>query len=337
MRTLDRGRFFVTAALLAVLAGCSGPSASGTDEAALPGAQAALKPASSSYMLPRARDAKELLYATDTYNNVVDVYDFHARVQVGQIGSLKEPTRGCVDAKGNVWIAQADVNLIVEYPRASIVGIHTLATSARPFGCAVSPNGDLAVANWNQGLSPGNVEVFKGAAGTPATYTCPGFEFYPYSPAYDDKGNLFVEAIVSPQNEQRGVCVLRAGSNAFVPVSLNVPLHYGGAAVWDGKYVTLTDMIGSPSSTTIYRVRFSHSGGLIAIGQTSISGIEMSQPFVFDGANTPLSRRQGHAFVGPYGRSHIGIWTYPAGVRKGAPFRLIPAAQPLGEIISVRV
>ena len=87
---------------------------------------------------------------------------FERRTDVGLIAGLKRtyrPVRRC--QTGDVWIAQADGHEVVEYPRASLKQIRVVQTSARPFGCAVAPNGDLAVANFDEAARPVTSRFFK--------------------------------------------------------------------------------------------------------------------------------------------------------------------------------
>jgi hypothetical protein len=340
MRIFGFGRCTVgLGALLIVVVGCGGSSSRIQGLANLPPAASTDSGSFKSYMLPQARDAKYLLYVSSFFFGIVHVFDFRTRKEVGLIAGFNEPTGQCVDANGDIWIAQADGHEVVEYPRASLAQIRSVQTNARPFGCSVAPNGDLAVADFDEGSAPGDVEVFKGGAGAPTVYTCNGFGYYPNSPGYDDKGNLFVEGIVSLQQNTAGVCVLAAGGNSLNPESTDFQLHLGGSAMWDGRYMTLADINQGRSfrdSTLIYRVSISSSGSLTKVGTTKIPHSNMRQAFILGAKNTPINERQGTVVVGPDGY-HITRWKYPSGVKNSVPYVLVPNEVPFGESISIKI
>lgn len=326
-------------ALLIAVAGCGGGANSPGVATGIPPAQPPQKAQYKSYMLPQARSAKYLLYASSFYYGLVHVFDFRRRTDVGLIAGLNEPTGQCVDANGDVWIAQADGHEVVEYPRASLKQIRVVQTSARPFGCAVAPNGDLAVANFDEGSAPGNVEIFKNGSGTPATYTCGSFGYYPFSPGYDDKGNLFVEALESLGKDTVGLCMLAAGGETLHPVSTDLSFRQGGGAMWDGKYMTLGATGPDPVSrfsTTLYRVTISPSGGLTRVGTTLIRRARIPQPFILGAKNTPENMQQGTVLVGP-DDYHVTRWKYPSGVKSSVPYVMVPNEVPFGESISISI
>jgi hypothetical protein len=324
-------------AALIALAGCGG---AGSPPAGVPEAPSGTAPAKESfksYMLPQARTAKRLLYVSSFYYGIVHVFDYETHAAVGLIAGLEEATGQCVDGKGDVWISLADPQEVVEYPRASLKQIRAVHTSARPFGCSVAPNGDLAVANFDEGSSPGSVQVFKPGSDSPATYTCSGFGYYPFSPGYDDENNLYVEAEVSLQETTVGLCELPAHGNALAPVTVNVPLHYGGSAMWDGTNMTISDVSQSQSyrdTSYIYRVAASPSGGLTVVGTTEFPNSNVKQPFIVGWKNTPLNRKTGGIVVAG-SNNHIAKWTYPDGRRKGVPFKMVPAEVPFGQAVSI--
>jgi hypothetical protein len=337
MRIFSLARYAVgSATVLAILAAC-GAGTGLESGVGSPAVQPANRSDIKSYMLPQARSAKYLLYASSFFFGAVHVFDLKKDVEVGTIAGFTEPTGQCVDAKGDVWIALADPYSVVEYPRASLREIRSLHTDGRPFGCSVAPNGDLAVANFDQrDGSPGNVDVFKNASGSPTKYTCSGLGYY-LSPGYDNNGNLFVEAWVSLGQTKVGVCMLPAGGNTLAPASINVALHYGGGAMWDGKYMTLTDRYDDPSfrySTLIYRVTVSGSGGLTVVGKTLLLKSNISQPFLLGSKNTPVNQTEGPLLVGP-DNYHVTEWSYPSGKKRGVPFVMVPSEVPFGESISI--
>ena len=335
----DGYRAMLAGALLAAVAGCAGSSGQIAGSSALPRALPASRGHSQSYMLPQARNAKYLLYVSSFYYGIVHVFDFRTRAVVGEINGFNEPTGQCVDAKGDIWIAEADGHQVVEYPRASLKQIRAVQTYARPFGCSVAPNGDLAVADFDEGSAPGDVEVFKNGSGKPVVYKCNGFGYYPNSPGYDDKGNLFVEGLVSLQQDQIGLCVLPAGGSSLNPVDAGIAFHEGGGAMWDGKYMTLADVFHDQNfrdSTAIYRVSTTASGGITWVGTTVLRDTRIPQPFILGTKNTPVNLQQGFVLVGP-DNYHITRWKYPSGVKNSVPYVIEPNDVPFGESISIGI
>lgn len=323
-----------------VLVGLSGCGGAGSPPSLLPERPSMTAPAKESfksYMLPQARTAKRLLYVSSFYYGIVHVFDYDTHASVGLIAGLQEATGQCVDGKGDVWISLADPQEVVEYPRASLKQIRVVHASARPFGCSVAPNGDLAVANFDEGSSPGNVQVFKPGSDSPATYTCSGFGYYPFSPGYDDKNNLYVEAEVSLQQTTVGLCELPAHGNVLAPVALNVPLRHGGSAMWNGTNMTISDVSRSQSyqdTSYIYAVAASPSGGLTVVGTATFPNSNFMQPFIVGRKNTPVNRKTG-GIVLAAANHRIAKWTYPDGRREGAPFKMVPREVPFGQAVSI--
>jgi hypothetical protein len=130
------------------------------------------------------------------------------------------------------------------------------------FGCSVSPNGDLVVGNFDVGSAPGSIQAFKNASGSPKQYTCPSYGYYE-PPGYDGKGNLYVEVLVNLEGLNVGVYRLPSRGTSLQPVKVNVTINSGGSAMWDGKYITFTEVNYKNSYTTaIYQTKESPSGDL---------------------------------------------------------------------------
>src|ERR1700735_5086206 len=107
MRIFGFGRCTIgLGALLIAIAGCGGGSSRIQGLANLPPAASTANGSFKSYMLPQARDAKYLVYVSSFFYGIVHVFDFRKRGEVGLIAGLNEPTGQCVDANGDIWIAQ---------------------------------------------------------------------------------------------------------------------------------------------------------------------------------------------------------------------------------------
>jgi hypothetical protein len=310
----------------AMLSGCSGsrPPASG---AVIPQNASTRTTPMHSWMLPQAKSVKRLLYVSDFTGGVVYVFDYETGTSEGTLTGFNEPTGQCVDAVGDVWIAQADGQSVTEYAHGGTTPIKQLATSGRAFGCSVSPNGDLAVGNFDVGSAPGSIQVFKGASNPPTQYSCHGFGYFS-SPGYDGKGNLYVEVFTTLQRPVSGVCLLPSGGSALQPVTLNAKIGATGSTMWDGKYITLTDEDYNGTYTTaVYQAAESASGNLTVVGTTRMSDPQGRpaggmQPFILGKKNTPKNMQQATVIVG-LGDGVVGYWRYPQG---GTPQKMQPQA-----------
>ncbi|MFZ0032772.1 MAG: hypothetical protein WAK84_12965 [Candidatus Cybelea sp.] len=276
---------------------------------------------------------------SDEVENVVDEYN----ATLITLPGFNEPYGECVDARGDTWITNFSGESVVEYARGGKQPIAALNTNGYSIGCAVSPTGDLAVANFSGPNGIGDIEVFKHAAGTPSEYSNQE-EYYVWPPGYDNNGNLFVEA--QTYKGGVGVAELPAGGSSLEPVSINETIHYPGSVMWDGKYITLTDQDagGNPSSpaTTIYQMRERRSGGLTVVGSTPLkdncngSQVDVVQPFIAGRKNTPVNTRQGEVVIAGNlsCENRVDAWKYPAGGQPIAVASPVPAFA-YGQAVSV--
>ncbi len=294
-----------------------------------------------SWMAREAKKLDKLVYVSEWPHGPVSVYDYRTMHIVGKLEGFNEPTGQCVDAAGDVWISQADGQSVTEYAHGGSRPIKTLSTSGRAFGCSVSPNGDLAVANFDVGSAPGSIQVFKKASGPPEQYSCSGYGYY-YSPGYDGKGNLYVEVLANLQGFNFGVCRLPSGGNALEPVKINVTIKSAGSVMWDGRYITLAELNYHGSYTTaIYRAKESSSGNLTVVGTTVLVDsfgrpAGGQQPFILGKRNTPDNAQQSGVVVGQ-SDSLLTYWRYPRGAKptKTFPSGFLQVDDPFGESVSI--
>jgi hypothetical protein len=241
--------------------------------------------------------------------------------KLNTLTGFNSPYGECVDAKGNTWITNFTGASVVEYGRGGTQPIATLGTNGYSIGCSVSPNGDLAVANFSAASGIGNIEVFKLASGKPTEYTNEQ-DLYLWPPGYDNKGNLFVEA--ATYSGGVGVAELPAGASALEPVSVKQTIYFPGGVMWDGKYITLTDQDagGNPSSpaTTIYQMS-EQGSSLAVVGSTPLEDncngnqVDVVQPFIAGRKNTPVNTKQSDVVIGGNlsCENRVDAWKYPAG------------------------
>lgn len=351
-------------AAFAVLAGCDAGAGSSVDQGpgnASTGFQRSIAPLSNdrlaamtmphylneptrreygrSWMARDAKQQKKLMYVSDWATRDVFVYKYPRAVLVGRLTGFQRPYGQCADAAGDIWIADFDASSIVEYAHGGTTPIATLATDGAAIGCAVSPRGDLAVANFTTPQGAGDIQVFAHASGVPADYSNSSC-YYLWAPGYDRKSNLYVEG----KNSEPAVCELPAGGTSLTPVEIDQTIGSPGGVMWDGKYLTLTDQNYQGSgSTAIYQTTESASGNLTVVGTTQLtdtckkSYADIPQPFIVGFRNTPILTRQGTVVIGGNVACFLRFdyWAYP--FPSGNPIVVVGGApqQPYGQGYSV--
>lgn len=292
-----------------------------------------------SWMAPGAEAVgSALMYVSDWSTNDVFVLDYPSGHQVGTLTGFDGPYGGCVDAKGDVFIANFYGGTAVEYAHGGTKILNTFTGLAEPIGCAVSPSGDLAVTNF----SPGGVTIFPGAKPSRGTaYTDSDCE-YQWTMGYDGRGNL----IGMGEFNSVVACALMAGSQKETTLSIRgIGINFPGGTMWDGKYVALGDQeAGGLYVTGAWPATLS-SSLLVSAGPESkfpngcLRNYSLDvNPFILGQKNTPINDRRGTVLVasgqcasGPF----IGYWHYPRG---GDPYKTItsqPAAKPYGITVSI--
>ncbi|HEY3675878.1 MAG TPA: hypothetical protein VGK84_07770, partial [Candidatus Tumulicola sp.] len=191
----------------------------------------------SSWMAPGASKQQSLLYVTNFGSGKVGVYSYDAGTNLEQVGSLDipEPSGVCTDKNGHVWVASQHGRALHEFERGSTkqITLIKLYEAGFPAGCATDPTtGDLAVAiNKPNAKFIGHyasVIVFPYGSSRGQEYDYSG-GFYSVSfPAFDDKGDLFVDGTVcriyyycyTVPDTPPGLFELAKGSGAFVELRL---------------------------------------------------------------------------------------------------------------------
>jgi hypothetical protein len=294
-----------------------------------------------SWMLPKAKGIKRLLYLSDG-SQAVYVYDYANGKQVGELTGLNGTQGECVDAKGDVYVANFTGGDVVKYARGGAKPLATYHTNGNAIGCTVDKNDDLAAANLYDFSSsrPGGLCLWKHGKGKATCYTGSGPCLYIYSPGYDDKGNVIFEG---QGDIATGVCAVLSGTSEITTLTYSGASCCGGGVMWDGKYIAVTDLdvVGSSVQTTIAQATL--SGTTLTIrSETNLSdtcgvdgGVEVSAPFIVGAKNTPVNDKQGTALIGGNlacdGSGGLAFWHYPTG---GTPYRSVGFA-PAGEAVSI--
>jgi hypothetical protein len=263
-----------------------------------------------SWMLPQKKGTKALIYAGDEETNDVYVYDYSDGKLVGTLTGFDEPYGMCVDAKGDVYVANFGAGNAVEYAHGGTTVINTFDSGGTPIGCSVDSKGDVAVTSFD----PGEVTVFAG--GDPskgATYT--GSCTYLWSMGYDHRGNLV--GIGETSSGGRCYVGLPSGSKSMEALSFSGTIDFPGSTMWDGKYIALTDQEADGSDNTGMIEATLSGSTLKSHGEailTCASGFsDAVNPFVVGKKNTPVNEQQGKVVIGSGCDGGIGFWHYPKG------------------------
>jgi hypothetical protein len=255
----------------------------------------------------RDSSSGSLLYVSGR-RGTIDIFSYPGLKPVSAITGLGQPSGECVDALGNVWVADYGASKIVEYAHGAKKPTRTL-TIDFPYYCAIDQtSGNIAV------LGHGNLAIFSNAQGPPVFYSFPQTG----SPlcAYDNSGDLFVEADVPRGGYHKyELLELRIGAKKLRTVTfMGLSPLGGGSMLWDGSELVFgkANVQTQGSERDFYHVRV--SGKEAVITETTA----LSMPRVIR-AVSAISQYTvvGSAILGPKaasGRSDIfAVWNYPNG------------------------
>ncbi|MGC1381730.1 MAG: hypothetical protein WA814_11990 [Candidatus Baltobacteraceae bacterium] len=268
----------------------------------------------------------DLLYVANTGQGVVNVYRYWQRDLVGILTDATEPRGECVDASGDVYVADYRGEKIVEYAHGGKKKMRLLDDSPyEPEGCAVNVRtGDLAVANYDKYPSGrGNLAVYRHASGKPLYFSSPLYRYQ--ACAYDSKGNLLTtDGEYDSSGYGSDFAWLAKNGVKLVPITVRGgSSRYGNFngvvdIVWDGKYFVLS---ASYYGENLTRVRVQDGRGK-AIGTTYVNGENgYLGDFAFYSSTPGGQATQVVASFSDYrSDSEVGYWKYPAG---GSPIATI--------------
>ncbi len=251
----------------ALLAGCGGSQPPIGAPGAMPQSRAIAQQAArgKSWMLPEAKH-EDLLYVSATnqyYMYQTYVYAYKTQKLVGILSGVTDPAGLCVDASGNVFVAD-EPSEIVEYAHGAMNPSRSVSVPESPLGCAVDPtSGDLAVTTEYR-----NIYVYKNGTGMPQSYALPKGQGMSGC-GYDAHGNFFV--VGWSQNSYRTkyfLFELPKGSSALIGIRLRIPELDFYDVKRDGKKIAVL------SAPYIYRFvvkgkRGKHRGSTKVVGDLS--------------------------------------------------------------------
>jgi hypothetical protein len=291
MELSHMGRALRTAVIFA-LAGCG---AAGTTSSVPSGAM------TQSWAHQMSGSSGDLLYVAVGRTDVF-VFSYPEVKLVGDL-SVSEAWGLCSDKNGNVFVTEDSG--VLEYAHGGTSPINTLSAHGA-YSCSWDPStGNLAVVE-----RPFSIAIFKGANGTPQTYTDTSFLHFSYC-AYDGKSNLFVTGEPTGPYSY-ALAELDIGSGSFKTITLNKKLDYLEDLQWDGKYLAIDDFYGTG---TINRVQVSGSSGTIE-STTSLGGAQFYGYWTWLQDGTFISP----IYTGGQGKK-MGFWSYSSG---GKPTKKLP-------------
>ena len=229
------------AALLAACSGVGNTQSSGYNPSSgvsYPGLAGLVAPNVSpdhrkSWVSPDVKKAPRLLFISDINTDDVYIFTMPAMKLQGTLTGFDGPQGMCSDRSGNIWVNNTKSAVIQQYSRNGKL-LKTIDDSGYyPIGCAVNKkNGDLAVTNIRTTSGePGNVTVYSNGS-DPQTLANPDQTEY-YFPAYDTKGNLYVNGRGGSSN---GIMIseCRSGSTSCSTLTVSgVTLNVPGGLNWN--------------------------------------------------------------------------------------------------------
>jgi hypothetical protein len=196
------------------------------------------------------RNITTMVFASDIYNNVVDIFDFNSGQQIGQIGGLSQPQGLATDTNGNLYEADTNTQHINIYAPYSVNNPTVIDESGvnggeYPVGLHVDKHLNLWVANIcsNGCGSPGNVMKYPYGSSTGTALN--GGPSRAYFVTTDSSGNVWADGEDSNGAPIYGYWAKGAGSFIPVPVKLNFP----GSVQFDAYgHMILDDQLGDPAT-----------------------------------------------------------------------------------------
>lgn len=290
-------------AATAALAGCGGSlRANGPSDAIIPAHR-------ETWIVPAANGG-DLLYVSELYTGVTNIYTYPRGQLVGSLTYPGNFTGGlCSDKAGDVFITTAYA--IYEYRHGFATPVATIASAA--YGCSVDPiTGDLAAAMLNSGIAiycPGPRYQWH----LPRLFSISGLSYC----GYDGKGNLFGDGATSGAGAF--FKELPRGSSKFENVTLNKLPAQPGNIEWDGRYLA----VGDRQNLLIHRFAISGTRGT-QVGMLHLTGPSQGEQFWIQGT-TIISPAYSNGWL-------AGFWRYPHG---GFAYKAISESSASGATVSV--
>ncbi len=267
-----------------------------------------------------------LLYVTDPNANLVYMVSLPSGKLVGKLTGFNQPLTDCSDAAGNVYITDSQDGQVRAYKHGAKSAFRVLSVPGYiPTGCSADPTtGDLAVTSCC-GSPNGSLAVFKNARGSPKYYSDEEYGGYWFC-TYDDKGNLFANAIRSGSSTFH-VVELQKNKQRLISITLRPSLSSTEAPslAWDGSALA----IANDSPSAIYQYAINGTRGVRTHTTKILGGRPFDMFYVLASGKT----RTLYATIINNSVVSVGVYKYPNG---GKPLRqLYDAVEPLGVTVSI--
>lgn len=250
---------------------------------------------------PATKDT-DLLYVSEIPTSKVFVYSYPQGTLVRTITGVLHPEGECVDAAGNVYVANGAADDVSEFKHGGAKATAYYNDGGyKPYACSVDPTtGNLAVTEYG---TRDEIAIFSGPSTFPAQYRDPRIFSY-YSCAYDAQGNLFVDGY--DDNRKFEFAELPKGSGTFERIVLDRHFKGAGNIQWDGSYITVSD-----NKNVIYQFAISGTKGK-TVGSTKIDGVSTGLRLfsIQDGIVTVPNAYGGSS---PSSKGAVQLYQYPQG------------------------
>ena len=254
--------------------------------------------------MARDAQARDLLYVSNRTDGSVYAYSQPDDKLEGWLLNARA-TGLCSDGNGNVFIPSG--NVVREYAHG---GTRPLAVlRGAPGGdtqfCAVDPaTGNLAVSGGTSRKS--GVAVYAGAAGSPRIYR--GLRGVYWSSAYDEDGNLFVEAAAALDGTPNLLELRKGGTQVKdVPWGRTRPARIGSIQ-WDGRYLAVESPDTRSGQATIFRFRVTGTRAAL-VSRTALRGAGSPLQFAIAGGQIAVPNRG----VSDASAPGVMFYAYPGG------------------------
>ncbi|MFZ0030405.1 MAG: hypothetical protein WAK84_00850 [Candidatus Cybelea sp.] len=265
----------------------------------------------------------DLLYVSDYETNDVYAYSYPQGKLRGVLAGILEnfvlPTGLCSDGTGNVFVPDSANSTVLEYAHGSTKLAKTLIDANElPYSCAVDgTTGNLVVVNLESASGAGGVSIYSRARGLPQIYHY-GFLYKWDFAAYDDKGNLFVDASYDLPSEALALVEMRKGEKTFETITLDQTFGAAGGVAWDGTHLA----VGDAKSSKIYRFVIAGNYGT-EVGTTQLRRARGVAQFSID---------EKSILAADFHDRSVAFWKYPAG---GMPVKSLEGfGEPFGVTLS---
>ena len=290
-----------------------------------------------SWVSPDVKSARHLLFISDDSSQDVYIFTMPAMQLKGTLTGFNGPQGLCTDKQGNIWVVNTGTSQGLKYSRSGHLLGSVSDPSGTPAGCAVNPtNGDLALSE-TRGTSSGagGIEIYHNGSGSPTRYSNPSQYEY-FFPAYDTKGNLYVDGFSYPTFAVM-ISELPSGKHKMHTINYSGgTIGFPGGVNWDrvhGQLLVNDQECQAVYSSCVYQLTVSGSSATI-VGFTPLNNLNGSACDVDQGTIAPFSKY----FAGPcisyaYSVNSVDRWAYPSGGTSGR-YNDSVVVQPIGSAIS---